>query len=433
MRETKLGMRLRRASWPSALTAALVLAGCGGGDDAGTTGAGGGGSAAGAGGGGSSSSSSSSGASSSGSGSVTVMSAGSKMIGSTSDKWPAITVDVAEGVESFMVSAASKDLAVSVGPQKVVAPDGTVLYDSTATGAQAFTAQMDGAGLPSAVLFPNTPDIKLKTGAYQVLLGSDMADTMVDVSVLVKKGDGMVKPSTLPVTFWFANLTFPMGAALNKDTAKTDPKFQQALGVFKMVYGNAQISVDLGAITYRDMKEVVGDAKATSWAVIPKEENLAAMYAEMNQYATAPGLHVYFIDQYTFMGGDGTLGISGGIPGPSAFEGVAHSGVSCGVAALYGAAGGGLDPADDFGATIAHEGGHYLGLFHTTEQSGMSYDPISDTPECTGVDGMGQHAPESCGGMGNDNFMFWQSSNMLQTVVSPGQSYVLQMNPSVNP
>lgn len=35
------------------------------------------------------------------------------------------------------------------------------------------------------------------------------------------------------------------------------------------------------------------------------------------------------------------------------------------------------------GAVLAHELGHYLGLFHTTESLWfMGYDPLSDTPEC---------------------------------------------------
>jgi len=34
------------------------------------------------------------------------------------------------------------------------------------------------------------------------------------------------------------------------------------------------------------------------------------------------------------------------------------------------------------GETMAHEGGHYLGLFHPVEFSYDDWDAISDTPEC---------------------------------------------------
>ena len=34
---------------------------------------------------------------------------------------------------------------------------------------------------------------------------------------------------------------------------------------------------------------------------------------------------------------------------------------------------------------MAHEVGHYLGLFHTTEQNQRSTDPIADTPDCRNV------------------------------------------------
>ena len=32
--------------------------------------------------------------------------------------------------------------------------------------------------------------------------------------------------------------------------------------------------------------------------------------------------------------------------------------------------------------TMAHEGGHWLGLNHTSESDGVGHDAISDTPEC---------------------------------------------------
>jgi len=41
------------------------------------------------------------------------------------------------------------------------------------------------------------------------------------------------------------------------------------------------------------------------------------------------------------------------------------------------------DAASPMARTLAHETGHSLGLFHTTEASGV--DPLPDTPQCTRV------------------------------------------------
>lgn len=40
----------------------------------------------------------------------------------------------------------------------------------------------------------------------------------------------------------------------------------------------------------------------------------------------------------------------------------------------------------DLGTTVAHEMGHYLGLFHPSERDGTVHDPVADTPICTAKD-----------------------------------------------
>jgi hypothetical protein len=75
-----------------------------------------------------------------------------------------------------------------------------------------------------------------------------------------------------------------------------------------------------------------------------------------------------------------------------------------------------------YGETLAHEVGHYLGLFHTVESDYAAWDAIDDTEECSSAG--------SCDQDQGDNLMYpypvcdW-SSCTPQTTLSDGQSGVI--------
>ena len=112
----------------------------------------------------------------------------------------------------------------------------------------------------------------------------------------------------------------------------------------------------------------------------------------------------------------------------------------------------------DYAAYVAaHEIGHWLGLYHPTEQHGDQFDPLADTATCACTEcapetrvspyssatyrdycGMGTEmepawclsAGATCGG--GDNLMFWR----VQRGISVGrltaeQSLVMRINPAV--
>ena len=92
------------------------------------------------------------------------------------------------------------------------------------------------------------------------------------------------------------------------------------------------------------------------------------------------------------------------------------------------------------GETAAHEMGHQLGLFHTTEKEGTVFDILSDTPECPSSsqdnDNSGTLTAEECDGFGGNNLMFWttwssasRSSGNKQETLSSHQQYVLKYSP----
>ena len=69
---------------------------------------------------------------------------------------------------------------------------------------------------------------------------------------------------------------------------------------------------------------------------------------------------------------------------------------------------------------MAHETGHSMGLWHTSERDGSQHDTINDTPTCAG--GSESGCPDGT------NLMFWSGH---YPNLSPGQAYVLRRSPIV--
>lgn len=129
-----------------------------------------------------------------------------------------------------------------------------------------------------------------------------------------------------------------------------------------------------------------------------------------------------------FEDGDGLLGLAAGIPGPVGVPETAGSAVVVSVEA-HRDTDGALDTTT-LGETMAHEVGHQLGLFHTTEEGGESHDILTDTPECEAQDHDanrdGYVSAEECEDRDGRNVMFWTSAEFPQDVMSAQQADVLR-------
>jgi len=144
-------------------------------------------------------------------------------------------------------------------------------------------------------------------------------------------------------------------------------------------------------------------------------------------------VNIFFIEDYS---GSNIYGNAAGMPG-SMGDVNSWNGV---LASLTSHATGTSLDAQLLGETAAHEMGHQLGLFHTTEEGGTTFDILSDSPECPSStqdnDSNGAVTAEECDGFGGDNLMFWipwspvsRSAGKKQETLSSQQQHVLKYSP----
>ncbi|MBI5503112.1 MAG: hypothetical protein HY907_22895 [Deltaproteobacteria bacterium] len=202
-----------------------------------------------------------------------------------------------------------------------------------------------------------------------------------------------------------ANLFF-VGTTVDAASAPSSTRFQNALREWESIY--ASIGITVSGYTYTD----ITGASETTYRVVDYADDIdsgeVGPLMALSAGRTEQAINVFFVHDFS---GWGLLGIAGGIPGPPGVHGTTHSAV---IVNLDGA----WDWGGDFiGQVIAHEVGHYLGLFHATENpdsTGYPYggDPIGDTWE---------------GDSGN--LMYWMASG--GSTLSAGQGWVIRRYPGV--
>lgn len=310
------------------------------------------------------------------------------------------------------------------------------------------TLQASGQSV-AAGLFPHSTTYAVPLGTYQFSVLNFSASTQsAKVYALLNRRQNFSSGS-MTVNLHFCGLS-----DLNAGNAMTNPSFGVLLQEFSRILSQAGIQAQVAG-TYdcpasdQARLAVIDVVDANNNGVSDELEDL---FSQSGVVATR-GLSIFFVQQIDDDDGDATTfiaGIAGGIPGPGPIVGTVQSGVAVTIASNRI----GLLSNEALlrrGRTMAHEVGHYLGLFHTTEQCGsdaptcggspipfaaLNVDPIPDTPECPtsfDLNRDGQVTADECLTADGLNLMFWTqpSPPQVRDQMTAGQVFVLQRNPLV--
>lgn len=318
----------------------------------------------------------------------------------------AITVQVPDDLTGLVIAVVDGDAETGVS---IVSSNGERLIDVDANDPdlEGLTPPFFHVPFPAgAVTFPISADSSLAPGCLSVVPAG-----LEDLTA----GEGRL---------YFVARRRPPGGVID---------------VNAVVVGGADISAAEVSETFRVVNEVFAAAgsptvgaveqHALPWPspfVATEGDDVNALRAAITT-ADESRLNVFFVQDFLE---EGTLGFAAGIPGPNGIHGTASSGLVVSIDTHLDGDGATL-LTDLMGETIAHEIGHQLGLFHSTEADGGN-DALDDTPACgldRDADSDGELSAEECAGIDGENLMFWVSGSVPQRQLSPTQVRVLSASP----
>jgi hypothetical protein len=265
-------------------------------------------------------------------------------------------------------------------------------------------------GIPGLVswLYPNSPDLKpIESGTHKLVLrgeletGGPLDGESVEVRIYTKKQTAS------------SGCMIPLGLLVDPQLLKgsvADQVVDSALGWIQNLY--AQVGIE---IADSQLVPVTLPAPTIDPTAVSQLEQLV-------DQSTSEGVRrsARVVLAKTIGGPAGPLGYSMGLPGP--FDGDRPDAAV--LAALDPHAQDSVLDVDGLASTIAHELGHYFGLYDTTDPSSIHHDPIADTPRCEdSID---------CSPEFEQNIMS-PGFGAKRSIVTPGQAAVIRNHPLCEP
>jgi hypothetical protein len=226
---------------------------------------------------------------------------------------------------------------------------------------------------------------------------------------------------------------------------------QAAVDRMTQVYAQNSVKIDLQfsatTVTAAEFQSVANLDDDTGLVTA----SLTKLYTSTGSSQDAKSLNIYLTADESQVGG--VLGVSSGIPGLPGVTASKKSGMILFIEPhrSSGSVGDVLSNADlvFLGNTMAHEAGHFLGLFHINERGGYNSsspsglnarDPIRDTPSCSsslanslypnGVVDIDECLGTGFTNAGGYNLMFWAGDGVTdQGQLTGEQGWLLRNNP----
>lgn len=318
-----------------------------------------------------------------------------------------LLIEVPAQLASFTLTLSAPQPATArLGFHELAAPDGTVLYTLGATdNLNPAVAPYPGA---AAIMLPTGDDTHARpvTGTYRARVG--LFETTDGATFTAVDGDiGIATATLVPMSAIGGVLDLRILSTPGSGVTGGDAFLDGALAEVQHYYQDVA-GVPLGQIAY-------GTLPDTFDTIVGGDAVRAACAAHADLGPNGTEVNVFIVSSIDF-----AAGLAGGAPGP---PGTDHTAASCVVIAKQ-------STALATGALMAHEVGHFLGLFHSTflvfdevanQYTLQGHDALSDTPEC------GHGTPvQDCPDFDNLMFPFFPVTGLS---LSPAQIDIIKRSP----